>query len=153
MDEPVYPSEDAPTHLVNLQHFADDDIDVYIGGENEMYDFDESIHHNPYSVSEYGRREAIAHYRTYFYKKYLEDEEYRAEVHDLWGKTLAEWNYPEHCHGEVIIDLLQEWNEGGHERVLSHIEHELESIDPSHLGVEGLKNKDEVTNLLREQID
>lgn len=150
METPIYPAPDAPTRLLNLQHVDENEFDVYIGGETEMYDLDESIHHNPYRVSEYGRQSAIAHYRAFFYKKYLTEKDYRVRVHELWGQTLAEWNYPEHCHGEVIIDLLTAHHEQGFEGAVDHITEELGKLNTSDLGPEGLKNQATVTELISE---
>ena len=150
MPSEAYPSEDADTKLVNLQHCSDDEVDAYIGRETEMYDFEESPHHNPYKVADYGRRSALAHYAAYFYERYLEDEDYREQVHALEGQTLACWCWPQHCHGEVIIDLLEARREGGFPAVIDHIEEEVDSLKPEELGMEGLRHRDAVHDLIEE---
>jgi hypothetical protein len=88
-----------------------DDIDVskdeykYIGRANPSKGLTQSVLHNPYTVDEYGRKEAVLKYVDYFYDKIrssTEHSEFYRELRDCYGKTLVCWCAPKLCHGNVI---------------------------------------------------
>jgi hypothetical protein len=151
-DELIYEDEITGTKLVNLEHFDPDDFDntSYIGGEADHYDFEESVHKNPFPPNQHKADEAKEKYKAYFYRKVLDNEEYQEKVDDLKGKVLLSWMYPEHDHGEVIINYLSA-KENPEEDVYSFIKEELENLDTSELGIEGLKNKEEAEELVKQK--
>ena len=51
------------------------------------------------------RRDCINEYKKDFYKK-LENPEFRSKVLELRGKVLACWCKPLDCHGDVIVEWL-----------------------------------------------
>ena len=58
---------------------------------------------NPYSAKKYGRKECVE-----MYEKYLKsDKKLMSELHELKGKNLGCWCYPELCHGDVLLKLLK----------------------------------------------
>jgi len=61
---------------------------------------------NPYPKEEgvRTRAEAISAYRAYI----LSNEELLADLHELEGKVLGCWCYPKPCHGDVLLELLDE---------------------------------------------
>jgi hypothetical protein len=88
------------TTLVNLRH---------IRFHSEVPPIDRStIFGNPFLIEKDGtREEVIAKYRIWFYKK-LEDPKFRQAVKSLRGKTLACWCSPLPCHGDIILEYLNE---------------------------------------------
>jgi hypothetical protein len=53
------------------------------------------------------RRGSIDAYREYFYTRLLTDQNFRDKVLALKGKVLACWCHPLECHGDVIIEVLE----------------------------------------------
>lgn len=74
-----------------------------------------SIFGNPHV--EGTREENIANYKIYFEKRYAKDETFRAAIHGLAdqaatsGLVLICWCDPLPCHGHVIRDFIQRYNE------------------------------------------
>jgi hypothetical protein len=63
---------------------------------------------NPYTAKKYGREESIRLYREYIIDKLQNDPELMDEFRQLQGKTLGCWCKPEACHGDVLLELLQD---------------------------------------------
>lgn len=65
---------------------------------------------NPFKMAkdggEHTRESSIEAYREWF-RDQLEDDEFRAAVEDLRGKTLGCWCKPKACHGDVILACLR----------------------------------------------
>lgn len=70
---------------------------------------------NPYKThsagGDYTREESIRRYRNWFETKVSQNEEFREAVEDLRGKTLSCWCVPKPCHGDVILDYLDDTEE------------------------------------------
>jgi Zn finger protein HypA/HybF involved in hydrogenase expression len=66
---------------------------------------------NPFQLEkdggDYTREQSIEAYRVWFAEQ-LEDDEFRAAVEDLRGKTLGCWCAPKGCHGDVVLEYLRE---------------------------------------------
>lgn len=74
-------------------------FDVYIGRG--------STFGNPYVIGKDGtREEVIEKYRKWFYKK-LNNDRFRKEVELLRGKKLGCFCKPLACHGDVIVEYLE----------------------------------------------
>ena len=82
---------------------------TYIGRQRftPPYRFRRSFWHNPYSVAEHGREEAVALYREYIlHSDEPRAQEMRARLGELEGKTLGCWcTLEERCHGDVLAEL------------------------------------------------
>lgn len=141
---PNYTRDDGDTLLVNLEHVDIDDVDYYVGPDTEMYDVSASQLQNPYPVTDVGRLRSQIYYQLYIFEHYLTDVEFREKIATLKGKVIAGWNYPQHCHGEVLIDICTLHCEEGFSRVLQYISSEVEDIPTSKLGVHGFSLLDDV---------
>jgi hypothetical protein len=138
----IYPIEvdDNKTKLINIRGHGAEKMDTYIGSESETYDLDKSLFSNPFSKSEYGREDAVKHFKLYLYRRYFEDKEFRTALHSIEGDTLGCWCYPRRCHGEVIVDLLNIHMESGTEGVIEYMEDRMKNhIDNDDLGTQGFK--------------
>ena len=71
--------------------------DVYIGRPSKWG--------NPYTIGVYdgSRSEVIAKFEEYAREKFT-----REELLELRGKTLVCWCKPLACHGDVLVDLVEE---------------------------------------------
>ena len=77
-----------------------------------------SIFGNPHREGKDGtREECVAKYKIYFDKRYAEDKTFREAVHALAAQSLVGelvlicWCDPLLCHGHVIRDFIQYYNE------------------------------------------
>lgn len=141
-EKSIYPigSSEEKTQLVNLRKFELEDIDTYIGKKSDTYDLSDSPFSNPFDKSEYGRENAVKHFKLYFYRRYLEEKDFRMALHDIEGDTLGCWCYPRRCHGEVIVDILNKHMEEGTKGTIEYMEEKLETeIDNSDLGPQGFR--------------
>lgn len=67
---------------------------------------------NPFRFGRHrDREEAIESYGEYFHRKLRFDKEFLKEVNGLRDKTLACFCAPKPCHGQVIIDFLEDTHE------------------------------------------
>lgn len=148
----VYPYEDAETTLVSLENHDTENIDFYIGPENESYNLEASPFMNPFSHSKKGYSGAVEHYKCYFFRRYLTEDKFKELAHELKGSRLAGWCYPRPSHGEVIIDLLDAHTSGGEDGVIEHISEELDSIDKSELGSKGFLEYDAAREALDDNL-
>jgi hypothetical protein len=86
------------TTVINRKHRGR--YDVYIGRGSPFG--------NPYDYRTLGitRDESILKYREWFYRR-LTDPWFRDKVHSLKGKVLACWCKPDACHGDIIVEYLE----------------------------------------------
>ena len=81
--------------VINLKTF--DEYDVFIGRPSKWK--------NPYIIGKDGtRKECIDKYRNYL----LENEELMKDLRQLDGKVLGCYCKPLPCHGDVIVQLIEE---------------------------------------------
>jgi hypothetical protein len=81
--------------------------DVYIGRACNRggWDLQESKWHNPFRITkDCSRQQCIAKYRNYI----VNNKKLMSELRELDGKTLACWCSPSPCHGDVLIELINE---------------------------------------------
>ena len=89
------------------------DIDEWLSEPNHLYigrgmhyphlTVDQSKWRNPFPAKTYGRNKCME-----MYEDYLRNSELYDCLEELEGKTLGCWCYPEPCHGEVLLRLLEE---------------------------------------------
>lgn len=82
------------TKDAELNQWAEENgLRVYIGRENGRYREKRSDWHNPFRGDDAIRR----------FEEYLNNKpELLSRVHELQGKLLVCWCYPEACHGDVL---------------------------------------------------
>ena len=87
----------------DLLDWLQDPNHVYIGRRNIYVNgtFD-SKWKNPFSVKKYGRDECIRKYEQYI----MNNPKLLNDLDELKGKILGCWCYPEPCHGNVLINLI-----------------------------------------------
>ena len=75
------------------------EFDVYIGRPSKWG--------NPFTIGIDGtRNEVIMKYKKYI----LSDKELLNSLHELKGKRLGCHCYPKSCHGDVLVDLIENYN-------------------------------------------
>ena len=88
------------TKVININHTAAQDY-VPIGRG--------TLWGNPYKIGRDGtREECINRYRVYVVKRLLIEQGLVDELLKLDGKTLGCYCRPEACHGDVLVDLIEE---------------------------------------------
>lgn len=88
------------TTVININHTAAMDY-VYIGRG--------SIWGNPYKIGRDGTREqVIEKYRVHIVKRLLIEEGLVDELMKLDGQTLGCYCKPESCHGDVLVEIIEE---------------------------------------------
>ena len=91
------------TRLVNIN--KGESYDAYIGRAGHGKD---GYFGNHFEIGVDGTRtEVLAKYRVYFYDRIRNDPEFKRRVLALKGKCLGCFCLPQKCHGEVIIDWLE----------------------------------------------
>ena len=100
----------------NLQDLCQNPNNVYIGrrgvvfintnGEKSRYPKSDSPFCNPFKIDfRHTRSDVLASYRTYILEKIQSRE---VDLEELRGKTLGCWCKPEDCHGDILIELLNQ---------------------------------------------
>ncbi len=81
---------------------------VYIGRNMSLYipGAIGSKWSNPFSVKKYGRDDCLVMYKEYI----LKNTELLNQLGELEGKELGCWCYPAKCHGDILIEILNDKN-------------------------------------------
>jgi hypothetical protein len=97
----------------NLKEWMDDPNNIYIGRggvvfiDNKRFPSNGSPFSNPFKDGPLEER--IEKYRIYMSKKLKEDDTLVKALLQLKGKNLGCWCKPEKCHGDVLIELINEY--------------------------------------------
>ncbi len=84
-------------------HVRKELFDLYIG--RSFLEFPESIWANPFHIGKDGnRKEVLRKYRDYV----LSRPDLLSKLPELQGLTLACWCKPHACHGDVLVNLLND---------------------------------------------
>lgn len=84
---------------MKVVHCKKDNYDVYIGRPSKWG--------NPFEIGRDGTRlEVLQKYRKWI----VEQEELMNSLWELEGKTLGCFCYPQACHGDILIELINEKN-------------------------------------------
>ena len=88
----------------DLEECLKDPNNVYIGRDMSFYvkGAIASKWKNPFSVKKFGRDKCLELYREYINN----NKELLSQLVELEGKTLFCWCYPEACHGDILVELL-----------------------------------------------
>lgn len=99
----------------NLHEWCKNKNNAYIGRRGVVfidgvrYPLENSIWCNPFKISDQlDREECIEKYREYIVDK-IEKENLVPELLSLKDKILGCWCSPEPCHGDVLIELIQQY--------------------------------------------
>jgi hypothetical protein len=80
-------------------HCKKEKYDIYIGRP--------SIFGNPFSIGKDGNRKKVINlFRSYFYNRLDYDIDFKEKIQNLKGKILACWCKPLACHGDIIMEYL-----------------------------------------------
>lgn len=86
--------------VAKVVHCKKESYDIYIGRPSKWG--------NPYTIGKDGtREEVIDKYRRYI----LSNNKLLADLHELKDKTLGCWCKPKACHGDVLVELIEEFEE------------------------------------------
>lgn len=91
------------TRVVNLRK---EKYDVYIGRAGKEQ---EGYFGNPFSSGT--REQNIADFRIYFENRLWNDPEFRVKVIGLKGKRLGCFCKPKACHGDVIVEFIENYDQ------------------------------------------
>ena len=100
----------------NLKEWMDDSSNVYIGRggivfiDGERFPKQNSIWANPFKIGKNTIEECISGYETYIRHK-IENEYGIEKLMELKGKNLGCWCYPNDCHGNTLIKLIDEYEQ------------------------------------------
>lgn len=90
-----------PTRVVNIKK---DQYDVYIGRSGHGLD---GYFGNPFKLGSNDKRgDTLDKYRTYFYDRLANDEEFYNRIIELKGSVLGCFCKPNACHGDIICEYL-----------------------------------------------
>jgi hypothetical protein len=101
----------------NLEEWMADDNNCYIGRagvvfiNKKRYPTNHSVFANPYKIGKDGtREEVICKYKEYLINKLNNDKLLVNKIISLKGKNLGCWCYPEYCHGNVLLELIDKYS-------------------------------------------
>lgn len=99
----------------NLQEWIEDPDNVYIGRagvvfiDKQRFPKYSSNFANPFKICKHGTRdEVIEKYKIYIKEKIKNDISLQKELIEMKNKNLGCWCFPEHCHGNVLLELIDE---------------------------------------------
>jgi len=100
----------------NLKEWLEDEDNVYIGRagivfiDKVRFPKKSSPFANPFKIDKDGIREDVINkYREYITDKLEKDNTLRAELLEMRGKNLGCWCYPEKCHGDILLELINKF--------------------------------------------
>jgi hypothetical protein len=99
----------------NVKKWCEDENNVYIGRggvvfiEKERYPKKSSIFANPFKIGKDGNREeVIEKYKIYMKENIEKNKDLQNELLLLKGKNLGCWCHPQLCHGNILLDMIDE---------------------------------------------
>lgn len=99
----------------NLKEWMETSGNVYIGRrgvlilDGRRFPEKDSIFANPFKIDAiHDRTAVIEQYRSYIIDRLQKEPDLVEELRKLKGKTLGCWCHPERCHGDVLIDLINQ---------------------------------------------
>jgi hypothetical protein len=103
----------------NLKEWMNDSNNKYIGRggilviDGVRFPTNNSIWANPYKIDESNgiiRDNVIEKYRTYITTKIEKDNTLKRKLLELRGKNLGCWCKPDACHGDVLVELIEQYS-------------------------------------------
>ena len=80
---------------MKVVHCKKENFDVYIGRGSKWG--------NPFVIGKHGTRKEVIQK----YKKWIQTQPQFNDLHELQNKTLGCWCKPSACHGDVLVELLE----------------------------------------------
>ncbi len=100
----------------NLQEWMDDTNNIYVARagvvfiDKQRFPKCSSNFANPFKIGKDGTRdEVIQKYKTYIIKKLKDDVFFQKELIRMKGKNIGCWCFPEPCHGDVLLELIDNY--------------------------------------------
>jgi len=102
----------------DLKEWCEDESNLYIGrrgivfvtieGKKQRYPPRDSIWANPFKIGKDGTREEV----TKKYEEYVREliQNKKVDIKELEGKNLGCWCKPDSCHGDILVQLVKEYN-------------------------------------------
>ena len=101
----------------NLKEWIEDENNIYIARagvifiNKERFPKKSSSFCNPYKIGNDGtREEVIIKYKYHIEEKLKKDNELVVELLKLKNKNLGCWCYPEPCHGNILLELIEKYD-------------------------------------------
>jgi hypothetical protein len=101
----------------NLSEWMNDKNNIYIGRkgvvfiDNTRFPQNSSNFANPYKIGKDGTREEILFkYKKFIVNKLENNKDLVIELLSLKDKKLGCWCCPEMCHGNVLLELIDEYS-------------------------------------------
>lgn len=102
----------------NLEEWMKDPNNVYIGRSGvvfinkQRFPKNLSIFCNPYVIGKHGNRDEVINlYRNHIIQKIEQSDNFKNQLISLKGKNLGCWCYPEPCHGDVLLELINKYSD------------------------------------------
>ena len=99
----------------NLKEWMTDPENVYIGRggvvfiDKERFPKQDSIWANPYKINNKNSREDVLKSYKFYIKNKIIKENLKSELLELKGKNIGCWCKPEPCHGDILVELINEF--------------------------------------------
>lgn len=100
----------------NLYEWMQDKNNVYIGRKGPVfingkrYPQKDNLFANPYKVGKETRDLVLQKYRIYIENKIINKPNVKSELMKLKGKVLGCWCVPEKCHGHILLELIEKYD-------------------------------------------
>ena len=101
----------------NLKEWMDNENNIYIGRkgvvfiDKNRFPKNSSNFANPYKIGKDGTREEVLFkYKNYILNKLENNKDLVSELLLLKGKNLGCWCYPEICHGNILLELIDKYS-------------------------------------------
>ena len=99
----------------NLREWIEDENNIYIGRSGivfinkERYPKKSSPFCNIFKIGKDGsRKEVISKYKNYILNKLENNQKLKEELFLMKNKNLGCWCHPEPCHGDVLLEIINE---------------------------------------------
>ena len=100
----------------NLKEWMNDENNIYIGRcgvvfiDKKRFPLESSNFANPYKIGKDGtREEVITKYKEYIENKLENNESLQKELILMKNKNLGCWCYPDMCHGNILLELINKY--------------------------------------------
>ena len=99
----------------NLKEWMEDSNNVYIGRrgivfiDGRRFPEQNSKWCNPFKIKNISREKSLKMFKENILEKIKEDPD-KYNIEELRGKNLGCWCHPEICHGDILMELIDQFN-------------------------------------------